>query len=181
MKTDERTAKAVIDAKKPQDDTITFSTGVVLRGKQVPPILLIQVMASFPRPKPPVLFMENMGREMENALDPDYLERVRQWKVESGNVTLNIMIMEGTELVNKPKKLPGPEGDEWLNKYRLYGLPMFPEIPEWRYMAWVTSVAMITEDDINLLKKVVGRLSGVREADVAAAESFPGSDQADRG
>lgn len=176
-----QTVEAVARVNQAQDNTITFSSGVVLRGKQIPPVTMIQVMAAFPRPTPPVVFIETMGREMENKDDPDYIERLKQWKVESGNATLNAMIMLGTELVSKPKTMPGPcpgpKEKDWLDDYRLLGVPVYPSNESWRYLTWVTFKAVLSEDDIELLKKVVGRLSGIPEVDVKAAESFPGRDE----
>lgn len=178
---DLQTVEAVERAGQKSDNTITLSSGVVLRGKQIPPVTMIQVMAAFPRPTPPVVFIETMGREMENKDDPDYLERLKQWKVENGNATLNAMIMLGTELVSKPKGMPGPrpgpKEKDWLEDYRLLGVSVYPTNDNWRYLTWVTFKALVSENDVELLKKVVGRLSGIPEVDVKAAESFPGSDQ----
>lgn len=160
------------------DNTITLSTGVVLRGKQAPPLALIRIMGSFPRPKPPVYFAKNMGREMENPDDPDYIERVRAWQMDSSNAMLNALILLGTELVSKPKKMEGPDDDGWLEEYRLLSTEMLPQNKSWRYLTWITFKAAINEKDLNLIKEVVGRLSGVPESKVKAAETFPGSNQA---
>jgi hypothetical protein len=175
-----KSVKAIESAKNPEDDTITLSTGVVLRGKQVPTLILVKLMAAFPRPKAPTWINPNMGREMENPDDPDYLERIKAWKVESSNVTLNALILLGTELVKVPKKMSGPDEDDWVDEYKLLGLPMYPENKSWRYLTWITFRAAPDLNDLNLLKEVVGRLSGIPENKVEAAETFPGSDQAHR-
>lgn len=181
VKDDEiKTVKALEKVQNPEDDTITLSTGVVLRGKQVPTLILVKLMAAFPRPKVPTWINPNMGREMENPDDPDYLERIRAWKVESSNVTLNALVLLGTELVKVPKKMNGPDDNDWIDEYKLLGLPMYPENKSWRYLTWITFRAAPALDDLNLLKEVVGRLSGIPENKVEAAETFPGSDQAHR-
>ena len=174
MEGDRKIVKAVEDANKPEDNTITLSTGVVLRGKQVPPLALIKVMSAFPRPKVPVWISPSMGREMENPEDPDYIERVRSWKAESGTITLNALIMMGTELVSVPKKFPGPDAKEWQEEYQVLGMPMFLENKNWRYLTWVTYKAAPVVEDLDLIKEVVGRLSGISETKVVAAEQFPG-------
>jgi hypothetical protein len=173
-----KTAVAVEVATTPEDDTITLSTGVVLRGKQAPPLVLVKVMAAFPRPKPPTWKDPKMGREMENPDDPEYLDRVKAWQIESSNATLNALVLLGTELVSKPKKMPGPMDDTWLEDYELLGVPMNPGNKNWRYLTWMTFKAALTTEDLDKIKEVVGRLSGVPEKAVAAAETFPGSDKA---
>jgi len=167
--------KAVEQAQKPEGDTITLSTGVVLRGKQVPPLILVKILAAFPRPKIPVWISPTMGREMENPSDPDYIERVNAWKTESSNVMLNALILLGTELVSIPKKMAGPDGKDWQEEYEILGIPMTPENKNWRYLTWITFKAAPAIEDLNLIKEVVGRLSGIPEAKVEAAEQFPGS------
>lgn len=171
----DKVVAAVDGVKKPVDNTITLSSGVVLRGKQAPPLDLIKVMAVFPRPKPPVYFNERMGRDMENPDDPDYLGRVKSWEMESSNALLNVLILMGTEFVSTPRGIQKPSDDAWLEEYRELGLPIHPESKSWRYLAWVTHVAVLGAEDLESIRKVVGNLSGVSEDTVQAAEEFPGS------
>ena len=175
MTLDHEVAKAVDKAKKPEDDTVTLSSGVVLRCKQVPPLLLIKVLASFPRPKIPTWISPSMGREVENPDDPDYIARVNQWKIDSSNVTLNALLLLGTELVSVPKNLEGPDGNKWIEKLKSIGLETETNNESWRYLNWMVLVAAPSDDDMNIIKEVVGKLSGVPESAVAAAEQFPGS------
>jgi hypothetical protein len=177
MMTDEETVvSAVEQAQKPKDNLVTLSTGVVLRGKQANPLVLIDVMAAYPRPKPPVWKHPTMGREMENTDDPDYRNRVKAWEAESSSATLNAMILLGTELVKIPKGMPGPDEAEWLDEYELLNLPMHPANKSWRYLKWVLFKAVRDEKDLMRIRDVVGRLSGVSERAVESAESFPGSE-----
>lgn len=176
-----RVVQAVDDAKKPQDNLIHLSTGVVLRGKQAPPMILMAIMGSFPRPKPPVYRSEEMGRDVENPENPDYLSRVQAWQAEQSEAVLNALIISGSEFVSKPDKMPGPEDKEWLEEYEMLNLPMRRENAAWRYLRWVQYKAAVTADDTKLIMQVVGRLSGVPEKTVQSAEQFSGSDQTDRG
>ena len=171
-----KTVKAVEKALTPEDNTITLSTGVVLGGKRVPALVLVKVMSAFPRPKVPTWQNPTMGREMENPDDPDYIERLQAWKIESSNVTLNAIVLLGTELVKLPKKMLGPDSNEWLEEYRVLGMPVYPENKSWRYLTWLTFRAAPSVSDLDLIKEVVGRLSGIAESKVAAAEQFPGRD-----
>lgn len=182
MKTDteEKVLRAVNAAKAPQDDLIRLSTGVVLRGKQSPPLVLMTVMSAFPRPKVPVVMIKDMGREMENPDDPDYQARLKEWKAEQSDAMLVALISTGTELVSLPKGMPGPDDDLWLDEYSLLGLPMHRENVAWRYLRWVQYKAALSAEDVNQIMKVVGRLSGIPESAAKAAEDFPGSDEESR-
>lgn len=159
-----------------EDATITLSTGVVLRGRPVPPLGFVNIMAAFPHPKPPMYKNDMMGRMMENPDDPDYVARVQSWQTEYSDATLNVMIVYGTELVSKPKSFPGPKDKKWLNKYAMTGLPIHEENEDWLYLTWIKFEAALTKEDLDKIKDAVGRLSGVPERDVQSAETFPGSD-----
>jgi len=170
-----KTIRAKADATKGAQDEFTLSSGVVLRAKKANPMILITVMSRFPRPKPPTFFMESMGREMENPDDPDYIDRVKAWEVESNSQVLNALILLGTELVSSPKDVPGPNNDTWLNKYKVLDMPVHPTNKDWRYLTWVKFVAAPDETDLEVIQAAVGKLSGIAEVDVKSAEQFPGS------
>lgn len=174
---DTKVLRAVEEAGKPQDNLIVLSTGVVLRGKQAPPLTLMAVMSAFPRPKPPLVFIEAMGREVENADDPDYQDRVKEWKTDQSNAMISALIITGTELVKLPRGMCSPEDKEWLDEYAMLNLPMSPENKAWRYLRWVQFKAAVSADDTQLIMKVVGRLSGVPESAVKSAEDFPGGNE----
>lgn len=174
--TEEKVVEAVEDAQKPRDNTIKFSTGVVLRGKKANPLILIDVMAAFPRPKPPMWKSPTMGRMVENPDDPEYQDQVKAWEAESSSALLNAMILLGTELDKLPKGLPGPDDEAWLEEYELLGAPMKPDNKHWRYLKWVLFKAVSDEQDMFKIRDVVGRLSGVSEQAVESAVNFPGSE-----
>lgn len=160
---------------------VTLSTGVVLRGKQAPPLILISIMAKYPRPKPPVYHSRELGRSIEHPDDPDYLEQVKSWQASSSTAVLNAMIVLGTYVVSVPKKFPTHKSDEWLKEYSVLDMDMFPENESWRYLTWVKLKAAPADSDLVKIREVVSRLSGVPETDVQAAETFSGSDSSNRG
>lgn len=175
------TENIVVEAiEEKESDLITLSSGVVLRVKQAAPLVLIKVMAAFPRPKPPVYMNKTMGREVENPDDPDYLERLQAYKTESSNALLNALILLGTEFVSAPKKFPKPDDNMWLEEYAELGMGMKPENKAWRYLNWVTFKAVTSEKDLELIQKAVGRRSGVPESAVKSAETFSGSNETNR-
>lgn len=164
------------------EKTITLSTGVVLLAKPANPNMLIRAMASHQRPSPPMVFIKEMGRQMENPDDPDYISRVQAWQMEYSNAMLNVLIGLGTEIHSIPKGMEGPhpkkkdELPNWIKDYVAMGFPIVPDSPAWRYITWVMFVAGPTEADTQLIGRKVRALSGVKEADVRDAENFPASD-----
>lgn len=159
------------------EDFIRLSTGVELNVKQANPNILIMVMAAEKRPEPPVVFMKDIGKEMENPDDPDYISRVQAYTVSYSKSMLSALIGLGTSLRSKPKGVAGPDDDTWLKDYKTYGLQAVPDSKAWRYITWVMFVAAPTAEDTKLIGDAVKRLSGVREADVRDAETFPGRDE----
>lgn len=185
---DIKAAQAVDDAKREETNSITLSTGVKLRAKKANPLVMIRVMAAFPRPKPPTWFNPTMGREMENPQDPDYMDKLQAYQMEMSSAMLSAMIMLGTELEELPKGFEGPhpitkKGEtiwpEWIEEYSLLGIPMHAQNESWRYLTWVMFKAVEDENDLDKIKEVVGKLSGIREDAVQTAEQFPGSNEAD--
>lgn len=175
-KSDKNIAKALDSQKQAENNEIRLSTGVVLTAKQANPNVLIRIMTAVPRPKPPVYFDEMMGREMENPDHPDYKKQVDAWEMQYNNGMLNALVGLGTELKSKPKSIPHPDDDSWLADYRALGLPIVPDSKAWRYITWVLFVAAVSDSDTKAIMEKVKALSGVREADVQAAETFPDGD-----
>ena len=175
--TDRVIAHAIDESNREADDNlIRLSTGVILKAIQANPSTLIRVMTMQKRPAPPLYFDKSMGRMMENPNDPDYIPRVQAWQMDYSNGMLNVLIGLGTELVAVPIGLQRPEDDQWMADYRALGLPVISDSPAWRYITWVMQVAAPTDKDLNLISDKVKILSGVREADVRDAETFPKSD-----
>lgn len=205
-KADRAIAEAIDSGGKVESNEIHLSTGVVLIAKQANPNMLIRAMTAQRRPVPPVYFSKEMGREMENPDDPDYISRVQAWQMEYSNGMLNVLIGLGTEIKSVPDGMEGPdpksivkakcsackttttmdkcpkcgepvnhEGETpaWIRDYQSLGFPVIPSSPAWRYITWVMYKAAPTSDDVKLLSDKVKNLSGVKEADVKDAETFP--------
>lgn len=173
--TDKAIGKA-IDNHGQADNLIRLSTGVVLRAKQANPNVLIRIMTAVPRPKPPMYFDEMMGRQMENPDHPDYKAQVADWEMQYNSGMLNALVGLGTELEKLPKDVPHPDKEEWLNDYKALGLPVVRDSKAWRYITWVLFVAATTDVDTQAIAEKVKSMSGVKEADVSAAETFSDGD-----
>ena len=89
---------------------------------------------------------------------------------------LNALVGLGTELKSKPRGMPGPDDPSWLADYKALGLPVVADSQAWRYITWVLYLASVTDKDTQLIAEKVRSLSGVKEEDVQAAESFPDGD-----
>lgn len=161
-------------------DYVVLSTGVELFVRQANPNILIRVMTAHKRPEPPMVLIDAIGKYVENSDDPDYIKRVKAWEMDYNSNMLNALVALGTSLKSKPKNVPAPESDEWLKDYRSLGLEAIPDSKAWRYTTWVMYVAAPVDQDIKTIGDAVRKLSGVREADVRDAETFPGSNQTDR-
>lgn len=215
-KNDAAIARAIDASGEAEDNLIRLSTGVVLKAQQANPNILIRIMTAQPRPKPPVVFIKTMGREMENPDDPDYISRVKAWEMDYNAGMLNALVGLGTTLHSLPKGMEGPhpkvkayiyckkcgskndfdklyckkcneelpppdeEKLQWMKDYKALGLPTLEDSPSWRYITWVLFKAAVVDTDTALIGEKVKALSGVKEADVKSAETFPESDQADR-
>jgi hypothetical protein len=179
-KSDKAVAQAIDKRANGQaDNEIRLSTGVVLTAKQANPNVLIRIMTAVPRPKPPTYFDEMMNKELENPDHPDYRKQVEAWEMQYNNGMLNALVGLGTELKSKPKNIPSPENDTWLADYEALGLPVVKGSKAWRYITWVLFVAATTDKDTQLIAEKVKSLSGVKEDDVQAAESFPDGDNSE--
>lgn len=178
---DTKVAEAVEGLGLESNHLLRLSSGVVLRGKQAPPLALIKVMSAFTPPKIPTYFNTTMGREIENPDDPTYKTDYQAYQTSLTNAMSNALILLGTELAEVPKKFPRPEDDTWLEEWNEIAIGEGkPDNKSWRYLTWVTFKAVLTNDDMDMIQKEVGRLSGVPESAVKSAEEFPGGDKADR-
>lgn len=178
---DTKVAEAVEGLSEESNHLLRLSSGVVLRGKQAPPLALIKVMSAFSPPKIPTYFNTTMGREIENPDDPQYKTDYQTYQTNLTNAMSNALILLGTELADVPKKFPRPEDDAWLEEWNEIAIGEGkPDNKSWRYLTWVTFKAVLTNDDMDLIQKEVGRLSGVPESAVKSAEEFPGGDKKDR-
>lgn len=180
-KVDRTVADAIDKAGEAENNEIRLSSGVVLLAKQANPNMLIRAMTSHRRPDPPTYFNKEMGRHMENPDDPDYISRVQAWQMEYSSAMLNVLIGLGTELKSLPKGVEGPhpkkkdEMPQWIKDYQALGFPIVPDSRSWRYITWVMFIAAPTDVDTKLIGEKVRALSGVKEADVRNAETFPKS------
>jgi len=165
-----------IESVEKDDNLIRLSTGVVLRGRPAPALALIKVMANFKMPEIPSFRDEKIGRDIPNPDDPTYRKALQSYEATSSSALLNTLIIYGTQVDSVPKKFQKHTDDAWVDKLASVDLPTRPENDNWRYLNWVLFEAAPEARDMEVIQKVVGKLSGVPEKAVQDAETFPGSD-----
>lgn len=162
------------DEKVMGDNEFELSTGVVLRGKPIPPLVFINLQAADEPPEMPK-FKDNAGTVYTNPDDPSYIEKMKNWNDKQNKRLLNAMIIFGTEIVSVPKGIPKITEDEWIDLLETADVETKPENQSWRRLWWTMTYAAVNESDFELISQTIGRLSGVPEEDVDKASKFPGS------
>lgn len=158
-----------LEDKSSASNVLTTSNGVKLRIKQVPPGVLLEVLHEINRdkPKPPKVYIQRLEKEMENPDDPEYIERLRDFRIEQAQALTEAMLMLGSELISCPKNIPKPEEETWATDFS--GLIQIPSSGRARYAAWLKCVVLETDTDMMAVTSGIARKSGVAEEDVAAA------------
>lgn len=143
---------------------ITLSTGVVLRTKLINRNVFADILSEHVKPRIPVVYNHDKGREEENEQDPDYQEELRQYNTRLARSMSDALIVLGTELEERPDNLPSQDDPTWLEEtelLRVYRL----NSARGRYLAWVKTVAIQTDDDFKAIGLSVQRAMGVPESD----------------
>jgi hypothetical protein len=159
-----------------------LENGVRLRIKRVPPLLIQTTGSKLKRPTPPIVYIEEKGREEENPMSPSYLAAVEDYEFELGTLIINTLLMMGTELIECPNSFPGPADSGWVEPIEfLLGEGIVPENkPKVRYLLWLKYVALSTNDEIQDVARAVYRRVGVTEEDVSRAiDKFRGDTPGD--
>lgn len=152
---------------------IRLSSGVVLKAKKVNPFLVQEVVRQFDKPKPPIVMVEDIGKEVENENDPGYVDAMNDYNGQVSMAIVDLFIVKGTELYGKiPQDISGVDDTNWQDDLDAIGVKIGTN-PRKKYIMWVKFVAAPNDQDIMDILSGVGRESGVAEADVqSAAQSF---------
>lgn len=160
-----------LDRRIVQDEpgVVLLSTGVRLRAKEVPKMLLTDIVAELEKERPelPQVYIEVRKRWEPNPNDPDYVERVKAFQAKLAAAINNAFILRGTEIASVPEGFPGPNDQEFILELEAMGRPS--GTPRIRYLAWVKYEAAPRDADITNLLLEIGRASSVSESDVRAA------------
>lgn len=173
--TTEQVVAAVMALEEEDDrplDEVSFSSGLRLRLKPVSKHFIYGVTKEIPPPAVPLVHLEGKTRPIENPDDPDYQEALEKWISDSANAATDIAMLRGTEILELPEGMIGPESTEWLEEMEVLGLPM-RDNSRARYLYWLKAIALPDELELLKLMEALGRLIGVAEDDVTdAVERF---------
>jgi len=156
-----------------KDDIIILSTGYRAKIKPVSVTLVDAAVSKIVDPDPPMVMIEDKGREEPNPLDPKYLRTLNENMHKRSMASVDIMILMGVKLLD-----PIPEDSEWLiplqqlQRLGHIDLSMYDLKDDLdREFVFKRFVAIGNDD----LKLVTARM-GISEADIKAAEAaFPGN------
>lgn len=151
---------------------IELSTGVVLRSKAISRNIFADILSEHVAPHIPSVYNHDKGREEDNPQDPEYLDQMRRYNTQLARAMSDALIVLGTEFESKPDSLPSYDDETWLEEVNLLRIYKTTS-RKGRYLAWVKTVAISTDDDFKAITESVKRSMGVPEGDVAdAAKRF---------
>lgn len=152
---------------KKADDTITLTTGVVLKLKHVPILRINAVLERFPYPEIPELWDDEKQRMLRNPNHPVYLEQRTKVDEQRTWAILDTIAALGTEVVSVPPSIAPVESNDWVEELDLLGIAVKVDSRLARYLAWIKFVAIGTGDDLTAIAQQFGLALGVSEARIA--------------
>lgn len=171
-------SRAVIETAKRNNggEGEVFDLPFGMKGRIVPVSarLLDDVLRKIKDPEPPMVFIEEKGREEPNYSDPSYLRQMRDAEAERNAAGMDAMLMFGLQIIG------GVTTDGWLsnlemmNKLGRIDLSVFdtsdPLELEYLYKRYIASTAELFTR--------IGDASGINAEEVAKAEASLKSDAA---
>lgn len=158
-----------------------LSNGIVLKLKPVPPLLLQAINQEFVQPDPPVVYMEDKGRDEPNPNDPAYIKEVEALAAKQELAVHDLLLGVGTEVKSVPEGYYPPESDNWIAQVefardlsgRFFKIEKDDTIR--RYLCWLRFYALETGGDVALATGLPMQLAGIREGEIEeVVESFRG-------
>lgn len=162
-------AEALSGAKRV--DELRLGNGVLLRIKPVPPLAMRTAALAVPQPQPPRVWIATKGTDKNdpndrgweaNPDDPDYRIAVQQWMTDSDEAALRVALILGTEIIEVPDGIVGPDSDDWIAQIDgvfaasgVTGPPLRREPEAARYLDWLRYYAIPSDEDLFLLTRVL--------------------------
>lgn len=150
----------------------TLQNGIVLSVRPIPPLLLTAVNDEFHIPDPPVVWLEDKGRNEPNPNDPNYLKEIQRLADAQDLAVENLTIAVGTDVKFVPEGFFKPEDEGWVEKIefanKLVGIDIKIEAEDKikRYLQWLRFYAMESAMDISMVRNLPTMLAGIREGEV---------------
>lgn len=159
---------------KEDPNLTTLSSGVILRHKRVPPMVLAKLDEKYADPDAPHVWDSEKERSIPNPNDPEYIKALDKNRMQRGTAMIDVLIGLGTEIVHIPEGMQTPDDEEWVENLSFVSIEV-PKLKIGKYLAWVKYYAAEDARDIQLLAKKGSAALGVSEEDVARSiENFQG-------
>jgi hypothetical protein len=173
----------------PSENEFVTAMGITLRLRPVPAGKIHGAIGSVPIPHPPEL-PKKPGASPDdpdydvvyvNEADPKYQEAVREYNRITQEITQNITLYEGTEVIAVPEGMFRPEEDGWIaiaedDELTLGYARKVRREGKLRYIDYLMLYALANADYLELLNYVARMAGRVLETDVEdAQDSFRGT------
>lgn len=159
---------------KNSDDRITLSNGVVFKVLDFPREQIARIhqkiQDEYPEPQPPMVWIEDRGRDEPNENDPGYRAALTTWQIRLTDRVVNALSFDALELVKKPDDVPGPDSIIFKDFLKLVHGEEPMESAEGRYVQWVQYRAIPPEDVVKFSRRLL-KLAGIPDADVVEKEA----------
>jgi len=156
-------------------DTFTTKRGIVFKLEQVSRYLVMDISESIPLPKPPMVMIEDKGREEENPNDPDYIDELRRANLKKGTAITNAYLALGTKVQSLPPGIEPVESTDWSEVLEEIGIKV-PIKGRARYVAWMRYYAVPGDDFEQLIGSTMKVGAITTEEDASKAEKSFRSD-----
>lgn len=105
----------------------TTEKGVVLKYQKVSSDTVRKAWTAIPVPKPPMVYIEERGREEPNPADPGYKNEIDQYNGKVNTLIYTIYLMRGVDIHYIPESVSKPDDTDWYE-----GLEEYLDIPTGR-------------------------------------------------
>lgn len=160
-------ALVAVEAEETHSDTVTLSTGVVLKLRKVNVLRIQAVMDKFKYPPIPTVFDEERGRYFTKEDDENYQRDCAIIDNQRSMAVLDAIAAMGTEVLSVPENLPAVDNDAWIDDVAVIGLDVNRNSRLARYLAWIKYVAILDTDDLTKIATNFGVTLGVSQEKIA--------------
>ena len=159
---------------KNSDNRITLSNGVVFKFKEFPREQIARInqkiQDEYPEPQPPMVWIEDRGRDEPNENDVIYRSALASWRIRLTDRVMNALFFDALELVKKPEDMPGSDSPEFRDFLKLVHDEEPLSTEQGRYVQWVQYRAIPDKDMLQFQRRLL-QLAGIPEEDVREIET----------
>ena len=152
-------------------EELTLVNGVVLRFKDISPLVMRRAASQIPEPPVPTFENPTTGRTEENPAHPDYERALDARNVTLYETMLATVMLLGTTIHFVPEDVWGVDSDDWVDALETAGIDVPRESPARRKLSWLKLYALSTGRDVALSTAIALHYSGLSEAEVTQSMS----------